>query len=107
MAVRAQQWRGRGRVRWRWRKRNSCSAFTATSPDWTDLRKVVVGVGAERHTGETRRGGRDIQLGSEMRRGIAELNGEGETVGGVVMVRYGADTRRVIQAVKVAAGCRR
>ena len=35
-----------------------------------------------------------------MRRGIAELNGEGETVGGIVVVRYGVDTRRVIQAVK-------
>jgi Cu(I)/Ag(I) efflux system membrane protein CusA/SilA len=35
-----------------------------------------------------------------MRRGIAELNGEGETVGGIVVVRYGVDTRQVIQAVK-------
>jgi Cu(I)/Ag(I) efflux system membrane protein CusA/SilA len=35
-----------------------------------------------------------------MRRGIAELNGDGETVGGIVVVRYGVDTRKVIQAVK-------
>ncbi len=42
----------------------------------------------------------NVQLGPDMRRGIAELNGEGETVGGVVVVRYGVDTRKVIQAVK-------
>src|SRR5579859_627986 len=35
-----------------------------------------------------------------MRRGIAELNGEGETVGGIVVVRYGANAREVIQEVK-------
>jgi Cu(I)/Ag(I) efflux system membrane protein CusA/SilA len=42
----------------------------------------------------------DVQLGPDMRRGIAELNGEGETVGGIVVVRYGVDTRQVISAVK-------
>src|ERR1035437_3745336 len=42
----------------------------------------------------------NIQIGPDMRRGIAELNGEGETVGGIVVVRYGVDTRQVIQAVK-------
>src|ERR1035438_2183017 len=64
-----------------------------------DLRKVSVGRGP---------GGTpillgtvaDVQFGPDMRRGIAELNGEGETVGGVVVVRYGVDTRSVIQAVK-------
>ena len=35
-----------------------------------------------------------------MRRGIAELNGEGETVGGIVVVRYGANAYKVIQDVK-------
>jgi len=34
------------------------------------------------------------------RRGIADLNGEGEVVGGIVMVRYGEDAYRVIQDVK-------
>ena len=64
-----------------------------------DLRKVVVGTGP---------GGTpillgqvaDVQFGPDMRRGIAELNGEGETVGGIVVVRYGVDTRSVINAVK-------
>ncbi|MDE3066209.1 MAG: efflux RND transporter permease subunit [Verrucomicrobiota bacterium] len=64
-----------------------------------DLRKVAVGVGP---------GGvpillRDVAtvaMGPEMRRGIAELNGQGETVGGIVEVRYGANAYKVIQAVK-------
>lgn len=34
------------------------------------------------------------------RRGIAELNGRGEVVGGVVVVRYGADTFSIIKAIK-------
>ena len=42
----------------------------------------------------------NIQLGPDMRRGIAELNGEGETVGGIVVVRYGANAKEVINNVK-------
>lgn len=42
----------------------------------------------------------DIHLGPEPRRGISDLNGEGEAVGGIVIVRYGADVLRVIDAVK-------
>src|ERR1019366_7687373 len=41
-----------------------------------------------------------IQFGPDMRRGIAEANGEGETVGGIVIVRYGANAYQVIQDVK-------
>ncbi len=41
-----------------------------------------------------------IQLGPEMRRGIAELNGEGEVAGGIVLLRSGKNARNVIQAVK-------
>lgn len=41
-----------------------------------------------------------INLTPAPRRGIAELNGEGEVVGGVVIVRYGANTYKVIEAVK-------
>ena len=64
-----------------------------------DLRKVAVGAGANGVPillGEVA----NIQLGPDMRRGIAELNGEGETVGGVVVVRYGANAREVIREVK-------
>ncbi|WP_336008059.1 efflux RND transporter permease subunit, partial [Acinetobacter nosocomialis] len=41
-----------------------------------------------------------IQLGPEMRRGISELNGQGETVGGVVILRAGKNARETITAVK-------
>lgn len=41
-----------------------------------------------------------IQLGPEMRRGIAELDGEGEVVGGVVILRSGKNARETISAVQ-------
>lgn len=42
----------------------------------------------------------NVQLGPEMRRGIAELNGQGEVAGGVVVIRSGENAREVIAAVK-------
>jgi Cu(I)/Ag(I) efflux system membrane protein CusA/SilA len=42
----------------------------------------------------------DIQLGPEMRRGIAELNGEGEVAGGVIVMRSGKNALETIAAVK-------
>jgi Cu(I)/Ag(I) efflux system membrane protein CusA/SilA len=42
----------------------------------------------------------DVQLGPQMRRGVAELNGEGETVGGIVVMRYGENAQKTIDAVK-------
>ncbi|MFD2165709.1 efflux RND transporter permease subunit [Thalassotalea euphylliae] len=42
----------------------------------------------------------DIQLGPQMRRGIAELNGEGEVVGGIVVMRFGENAAQVIARVK-------
>ncbi len=41
-----------------------------------------------------------VQLGPELRRGIAELNGEGEVAGGIIVLRQGADARSVIAAVE-------
>ncbi|WP_339913099.1 efflux RND transporter permease subunit [uncultured Brevundimonas sp.] len=41
-----------------------------------------------------------IQIGPEMRRGIAELNGEGEVAGGVVILRSGENAQAVITAVR-------
>ncbi|SFI23434.1 efflux RND transporter permease subunit [Modicisalibacter xianhensis] len=41
-----------------------------------------------------------VQIGPEMRRGIAELDGEGETVGGVIVLRSGADARATIIAAR-------
>jgi len=42
----------------------------------------------------------DIRLGPQMRRGIAELNGEGEVVGGVIVMRFGENARSTIAGVK-------
>ncbi|BDW98284.1 efflux RND transporter permease subunit [Maricaulis maris] len=42
----------------------------------------------------------DITIGPELRRGIGELNGEGEAVGGVVVMRYGENARATIQRVE-------
>jgi Cu(I)/Ag(I) efflux system membrane protein CusA/SilA len=42
----------------------------------------------------------DITLGPQMRRGVAELNGEGETVGGVIVMRFGENAQQTIEAVK-------
>src|SRR5438876_3008809 len=64
-----------------------------------DLKKVAVGVGTGGVPillGEIA----NVQIGPDMRRGIAELNGVGETVGGIVVVRYGANARQVITNVK-------
>jgi len=41
-----------------------------------------------------------IRVGPEMRRGVAELNGQGEVVGGVVILRSGKNARTTIEAVK-------
>ncbi|MGN2624062.1 efflux RND transporter permease subunit [Stutzerimonas balearica] len=41
-----------------------------------------------------------VQLGPEMRRGIAELDGEGEVAGGVVILRSGKNARQTIAAVE-------
>ncbi len=41
-----------------------------------------------------------IQIGPEMRRGIAELNGEGEVAGGVIIMRSGKNALETIEAVK-------
>ncbi|HTH94792.1 MAG TPA: CusA/CzcA family heavy metal efflux RND transporter, partial [Rhodocyclaceae bacterium] len=41
-----------------------------------------------------------VQVGPEMRRGIAELNGQGETVGGVIVLRSGKNAQETIAVVK-------
>jgi len=42
----------------------------------------------------------EVRLGPDVRRGIAELDGTGETVGGIVVMRQGQNALRVIDAVK-------
>lgn len=41
-----------------------------------------------------------VQLGPEMRRGITELNGEGEVAGGIIVMRFGKNALETIEAVK-------
>ena len=64
-----------------------------------DLRKIALGVdpaGTPILLEDVAR----VSMGPDMRRGVAEWNGEGETVGGIVVVRQGAGTLAVIRAVK-------
>ena len=63
-----------------------------------DIAKVVIG-----NQGGTPILVRDIarvELGPDIRRGIAELNGLGEVAGGVVVIRFGENALNVINAVK-------
>ncbi|MCS7338677.1 MAG: efflux RND transporter permease subunit, partial [Verrucomicrobiae bacterium] len=65
------------------------------------LRQTAVGIG-ENGVPILLRDVATVQIGPDMRRGIAEWNGEGETVGGIVVVRHGANARKVIADVKRA-----
>ena len=46
----------------------------------------------------------EVRLGPDMRRGLAELDGEGEVVGAIVVMRYGENALDVIHAVKERIG---
>ena len=41
-----------------------------------------------------------VHLGSDLRRGVVDLDGKGETVGGIIVMRYGENALRVIDGVK-------
>ncbi|MFI5144468.1 MAG: efflux RND transporter permease subunit, partial [Ignavibacteria bacterium] len=41
-----------------------------------------------------------VQIGGDTRRGVLDLNGEGEVVGGIIVMRYGENAAEVIQRVK-------
>ncbi|MCM2679802.1 efflux RND transporter permease subunit [Echinimonas agarilytica] len=64
-----------------------------------DLNNIPLGV-SQQGTPLLLRDVADIQLGPQMRRGVAELNGEGETVGGVIVMRFGENAQKTIEAVK-------
>ena len=64
-----------------------------------DIRQIALGVN-ERGTPILLRDVASVQLGPEIRRGLADWNGEGEVVGGIVVVRFGANARQVIRDVK-------
>src|SRR5213594_323610 len=64
-----------------------------------DLEQVAVGTNGSGTPILVRDIGR-VHLGPDLRRGLAELNGQGEAVGGVVVMRHGENALRVINAVK-------
>jgi len=64
-----------------------------------DLRAIPLGMNA-RGTPIRLEDVADIRLGPQMRRGIAELNGEGEVVGGIIVMRFGENARKTIAGVK-------
>lgn len=64
-----------------------------------DLSKVPVGLG-DKGTPVMLGEVATLQVGGEMRRGVGELDGRGEAVGGVVVARFGANAHKVIADVK-------
>jgi Cu(I)/Ag(I) efflux system membrane protein CusA/SilA len=64
-----------------------------------DLRNVPLGAD-ESGTPVLVRDVANVQIGPEMRRGLAEKNGQGEVVGGIVVMRYGENALKTIQLVK-------
>ena len=64
-----------------------------------DVRRIALGVDAS-GTPVTVEDVATVQFGPEIRRGLAELNGEGEVVGGIVVVRSGANVHDVVGRVK-------
>jgi Cu(I)/Ag(I) efflux system membrane protein CusA/SilA len=64
-----------------------------------DLANIPLGVNAE-GTPLVLSDVAEIRLGPQMRRGIAELDGEGEVVGGVIVMRWGENASRTIDLVK-------
>ena len=64
-----------------------------------DLQKIPLGMN-DKGTPVRLQDIADIRMGPQLRRGIAELNGEGEVVGAVVVMRYGENARTTISRVK-------
>ncbi|HBB7078051.1 CusA/CzcA family heavy metal efflux RND transporter [Legionella pneumophila serogroup 1] len=64
-----------------------------------DIEKIAIGTNAN-GTPILLRDVATVQLGSDMRRGVVDINGEGEAVGGIVIMRYGEDVLQVIGRIK-------
>ncbi|MFO1463105.1 MAG: CusA/CzcA family heavy metal efflux RND transporter [bacterium] len=65
-----------------------------------DLEKIVVKVDPKTGTPVTVAQVARVELGPDLRRGIADLNGEGDVVGGIVVMRSGENALNVIERVK-------
>jgi Cu(I)/Ag(I) efflux system membrane protein CusA/SilA len=66
----------------------------------SDIENIVVGTSKSGGTPILVRDLGTVTLGPDIRRGIAELNGEGEVVGGIVIMRYGENALKVIERVR-------
>lgn len=64
-----------------------------------DIKQVPLGV-SDSGTPILLRDVAEVRIGPEMRRGIAELDGEGEVVGGVIVMRWGENALATIKSVK-------
>ncbi len=72
------------------------SGYLASLDDFRKIPLTSTEAGVSVRLGDVAR----IQIGPEMRRGIAELNGEGEVAGGVIIMRSGKNALDTIDAVK-------
>ncbi len=84
---------------WRWARREFMVRGLGYVKDVRDLQHVALGTGPAGHP-ILLRDVANVTIGPEIRRGLADWNGEGETVGGIVVVRSGADTLSTIERVK-------
>ena len=64
-----------------------------------DIENIPLGINAK-NTPLMLKDVASVRLGPQMRRGIAELDGEGEVVGGIVVMRFGENAQTVIDSVK-------
>ena len=65
-----------------------------------DIENVPVAVNMKTHTPVLLKQVASVQLGPEIRRGIAEMGGKGEVVSGIVVMRFGENALEVIERVK-------
>jgi Cu(I)/Ag(I) efflux system membrane protein CusA/SilA len=65
-----------------------------------DLEQIVIGVNSRSGTPITIKDVGQVTLGPDIRRGIADLDGKGEVVGGVVIMRSGENALKVVERVK-------
>src|SRR2546428_9055423 len=72
------------------------SGYLRSLDDFRKIPLITTEAGISVRLGDVAR----VQVGPEMRRGIAELNGEGEVAGGVIVMRSGKNALETIDAVK-------
>ena len=65
-----------------------------------DVENIVVGTSKQGGTPILVRNVGTVTLGPDIRRGVADLDGQGDVVGGIVIMRYGENAEKVIQRVR-------